>query len=72
MRTVDAAVAESLRERDGDDGARRWWFMRPRPRERTEEGGSDLDRLLAVLRREDPPGLDPLPATEWLTRVLPE
>jgi len=46
--------------------------MRRCPRERTEEGDSDLERLLAVLRREDPPALDPLPATEWLTRVLPE
>ena len=72
MRTVDASVAERLGERDGDDGARRRWFMRLRPRKHPAEGSSDLQRLLAVLRREDPAGLDPLPATDWLTRILPE
>ncbi len=74
MRTVDAAVAERLGQRDGDGGgaARRWWSLRPRRQERPAEEGSDPERLLAVLRREDPPGLEPLPAADWLTRVLPE
>ena len=70
MRTVDAAVAERLGEYG--QGARRWWFVRRRPRESPTEGGSDLERLLAVLRREDPLGLEPLPPDEWLAHILPE
>ena len=70
MRTVDAEVAERLGEYG--QGARRWWFVRRRPRERSAEGGSDLERLLAVLRREDPLGLEPLPPEEWLAHILPE
>ena len=75
MRTVDAAAVERFgltRPR-----RRRWWRPARREAEQTAApaapaAGSELDRLLAYLRRDGPTGLDPLPPSEWLARLLPE
>ena len=83
MRAVDAAVAERLGEPAPRPSAERpsflpRWFARARRASDGSgagggaSGGSDLDRLLAMLRRDQPAGLDPLPACDWLSRILPE
>ena len=72
MRGIDAAAAERLAV--NGQRQRSWprrWFGGPTRRAPLAEGASDLDRLLAVLRGEHA-RLDPLPAAEWLARILPE
>ena len=75
MRTVDAAVAARVGAREQRHRSLLRWGARRRSdsdRGAAAEDASDLDRLLAVLRREEPLGLDPLPPAAWLDRVLPE
>jgi [protein-PII] uridylyltransferase len=72
MSTIDAAAVERFGLTRPPE--RRWWQRASteatRPVER--DTGSDLDRLLAQLRRDGPTSLDPLPPSEWLARLLPE
>ena len=72
MRRIDAAAAERLDvEGERDRSRPRRWLVGRARRAPTAGGDGDLDRLLAVLRGEQP-RLDPLPAAEWLSRILPE
>ena len=88
MRVADAAATEALRtDAPASDGPRLrlpvpWRRRRSGRTERTERseeataapaGSSDLDRLVEVLHGLTPGGpLEPLPASEWLDRFLPE
>ena len=82
MRVVDAAAAEALRTGDSAATGPRWRLPVPWRRRRAEDGeeataaaagSSDFDRLVEALQGLGPGGpLDPLPASEWLERVLPE
>ncbi len=81
MRMVDATAAEALR-RDAASGRSRWWqlgvpWRRDAGAEEepsaTQPSGSDLDRLFEAIQRFEAGGpLDPLPASDWLERLLPE
>jgi len=79
MRVIDAAAASAL---EGRSSRRRRpllpWRRRREDRPSEAEGepaGSDLGRLLRDLRELEAKAgraLEPLPATRWLERVLPE
>ncbi|MSQ42037.1 MAG: HD domain-containing protein [Dehalococcoidia bacterium] len=80
MRDVDAAACARFpvpAPRPAGGPLRRW-FGRSRapapvpPRAGREGRGTDLEQLLALLRREQPEGLEPLPPAAWQARLLPE
>jgi [protein-PII] uridylyltransferase len=75
LRTVDATAGQGLAARSAAGPARRLPWRRaplePRPEPR-DEPTSDLEALLQALRAAVPEGLDPLPSSDWLERLLPE
>ena len=73
MRVVDAAAAERLAQSPPRSGVARWLPRRRRAVSGVDmKGATDLERLIDALRNSGPERLDPLPPSEWLTRLLPE
>ncbi len=81
MRFLDALESSRLRRAESDDRVSglgrffgpfgRRWKSRVRQRSR-EDNSPDLDRLLALLEQAGPEPLEPLPTSDWLSRLLPE
>jgi [protein-PII] uridylyltransferase len=75
MRAIDVEAMRVLAPQRQERRPRSLFsFLRRAARGGAEDGDetSDLERLREALRGAEPGGLDPLPRTPWLERVLPE